>query len=116
MTEEQYNTIVSKLDWIISQLHGRPADAQKPASRAPDPNAEDKVARMLCPKCEGPMRLKVSRNGNQFASCQDYPSCDGLRWMSGDAPAPKVQSHPDKGGHPKPAATAPSESSDDVPF
>lgn len=35
-----------------------------------------------CPKCGGPMVIKLSRNG-KFLSCKQYPDCDGARTIDG---------------------------------
>jgi DNA topoisomerase-1 len=37
---------------------------------------------MQCPKCEGAMIYKLSRNG-KFFSCAKYPDCDGARKLDG---------------------------------
>ena len=36
-----------------------------------------------CPKCEGPMIIKLSKNG-KFLSCKNYPDCMGARKMTGE--------------------------------
>ncbi len=43
----------------------------------------------LCPKCEGPMIVKLGRFG-KFLSCANYPECKGTKPMEGTArPEPK---------------------------
>ncbi len=37
---------------------------------------------IICPKCEAPMIIKLSRGG-KFYSCSLYPDCDGARTMDG---------------------------------
>jgi DNA topoisomerase I len=37
---------------------------------------------MVCPKCNGKMIVKLSRNG-KFYSCANYPDCDGARTIEG---------------------------------
>jgi DNA topoisomerase-1 len=37
---------------------------------------------MLCPKCNGPMIVKLSRGG-KFYSCSNYPDCDGAKTIDG---------------------------------
>jgi DNA topoisomerase-1 len=36
-----------------------------------------------CPKCGGPMIIKLSKNG-KFLSCKNYPECVGARKMTGE--------------------------------
>lgn len=36
-----------------------------------------------CPKCGGPMIIKLSKNG-KFLSCKNYPECTGARKMTGE--------------------------------
>lgn len=54
--------------------------------------SKDKVAKLTnlgdadpkhkCPKCNGPMVIKLARNGN-FLSCKNYPECMGARTIDG---------------------------------
>jgi DNA topoisomerase-1 len=37
---------------------------------------------MLCPTCNGPMIVKLSRGG-KFYSCSNYPDCDGAKTIDG---------------------------------
>ena len=36
-----------------------------------------------CPKCQGPMIIKLSKNG-KFLSCKNYPECVGARKITGE--------------------------------
>ena len=45
-------------------------------------NLGEAPADILCPKCGGPMIIKLSRNG-KFYSCAKYPDCDGARKLDG---------------------------------
>jgi DNA topoisomerase-1 len=36
-----------------------------------------------CPKCSGPMIIKLSKNG-KFLSCKNYPECTGARKITGE--------------------------------
>jgi len=38
---------------------------------------------MKCPKCSGPMIIKLSKNG-KFLSCKNYPECTGARKITGE--------------------------------
>ncbi len=38
---------------------------------------------MKCPKCQGPMIIKLSKNG-KFLSCKNYPECVGARKITGE--------------------------------
>ncbi len=38
---------------------------------------------MKCPKCQGPMIIKLSKNG-KFLSCKNYPECMGARKITGE--------------------------------
>ncbi len=38
---------------------------------------------MVCPKCNGPMIIKLSKNG-KFLSCKNYPDCTGARKITGE--------------------------------
>ena len=40
-------------------------------------------ASIKCPKCEGPMIIKLSKNG-KFLSCKNYPDCMGARKITGE--------------------------------
>ncbi len=43
-----------------------------------------------CPKCEGPMLIKLGRYG-KFLSCANYPDCKGTRQIDGtERPEPKI--------------------------
>jgi DNA topoisomerase-1 len=58
-----------------------------------DVKAKDKIdkvssygeadASIKCPKCEGPMIIKLSKNG-KFLSCKNYPDCMGARKITGE--------------------------------
>ncbi|MCX6716125.1 MAG: type I DNA topoisomerase [Candidatus Taylorbacteria bacterium] len=39
-------------------------------------------AKFKCPKCGGPMEIKLGRNG-KFISCEKYPDCEGALTMEG---------------------------------
>ncbi len=44
----------------------------------------------LCPKCEGPMVIKLGRYG-KFLSCANYPDCKGTRQIDGtERPEPTI--------------------------
>ncbi len=45
-------------------------------------NMGDAPDDMLCPKCNGPMIVKLARNG-KFYSCEKYPDCIGARNLEG---------------------------------
>ncbi len=45
-------------------------------------NLGDAPADMRCPKCDGAMIIKLSKNG-KFFSCAKYPECDGARKIDG---------------------------------
>ena len=38
---------------------------------------------MVCPKCQGPMIIKLSKSG-KFLSCKNYPECMGARKITGE--------------------------------
>ena len=38
---------------------------------------------IVCPKCKGPMIIKLSKNG-KFLSCKNYPDCTGARKITGE--------------------------------
>ncbi len=42
----------------------------------------DAEAHHICPKCSGPMIIKLGKNG-KFLSCQKFPDCDGARTIDG---------------------------------
>jgi DNA topoisomerase-1 len=42
----------------------------------------DADAKMRCPKCKGPMIIKLGKNG-KFLSCKKFPECDGARTLEG---------------------------------
>ena len=42
----------------------------------------DADKKMTCPKCKGPMIIKLGKNG-KFLSCKKFPDCDGARTMEG---------------------------------
>lgn len=88
------------------------------ATKAPGERAEERVAKMSCPKCGGQMRLRTSKNNKQFAGCGGYPACDGIRWLSGDVPPDRGAAPKPTARNPKPAETTPAidESGDCVPF
>ena len=35
------------------------------------------MAEIKCPKCDSPMVIRISREGNQFYGCTRYPHCKG---------------------------------------
>ncbi len=43
---------------------------------------------MTCPTCQGPMIIKLGKNG-KFLSCAKYPSCEGTRSIEGRLPGEK---------------------------
>ncbi|MEI8339112.1 MAG: type I DNA topoisomerase [bacterium] len=43
----------------------------------------DADAKWKCPKCQGPMIIKLGRSG-KFLSCAKYPDCDGARTITGE--------------------------------
>jgi len=45
-------------------------------------NMGDADPKHKCPKCNGPMIIKLARNG-KFLSCKKYPECDGARTIDG---------------------------------
>jgi len=45
-------------------------------------NLGDADPAMKCPKCDGPMIVKLSKNG-KFLSCSNFPECDGARTHDG---------------------------------
>jgi DNA topoisomerase-1 len=46
-------------------------------------NLGDADPSIKCPKCGGPMIIKLSKNG-KFLSCKNYPDCLGARKMTGE--------------------------------
>ncbi|MFA5997696.1 MAG: type I DNA topoisomerase [Candidatus Paceibacterota bacterium] len=42
----------------------------------------DADPKFKCPKCNGPMIIKLAKNG-KFLSCKKYPDCDGARQIDG---------------------------------
>jgi DNA topoisomerase-1 len=46
-------------------------------------NLGEASADIKCPKCNGPMIIKLSRNG-KFLSCKNYPDCTGARKITGE--------------------------------
>ncbi len=46
-------------------------------------NLGEADASIKCPKCGGPMIIKLSKNG-KFLSCKNYPDCLGARKMTGE--------------------------------
>ncbi|MFH1455093.1 MAG: type I DNA topoisomerase [bacterium] len=58
-----------------------------------DVKSKDKIAKVTnlgeadenikCPKCNGPMIIKLSKNG-KFLSCKNYPDCTGARKITGE--------------------------------
>jgi restriction system protein len=70
----------SKLGGMLAQarasLEGKSRGASPPLSPISDPSPS-------CPRCTGPMELKVARRGrnvgNEFWSCCDFPKCRGAR-------------------------------------
>ena len=115
MTGEEYQTLFSKLhDIEATMLEIKSALALRPAATDSSARAEERVAKMNCPKCGGAMTLRSAKtSGKQFAGCRGYPACDGIRWLSGDVP-------PDRPGNvSKPVAKPPplvESGGDDVPF
>ncbi|OHA80000.1 MAG: DNA topoisomerase I [Candidatus Yonathbacteria bacterium RIFCSPHIGHO2_01_FULL_44_41] len=45
-------------------------------------NMGDADPKHKCPKCNGPMIIKLARNG-KFLSCKKYPDCEGARMIDG---------------------------------
>ena len=45
-------------------------------------NLGDAPADILCPKCQGPMIIKLAKNG-KFLSCSRFPECVGARTIDG---------------------------------
>lgn len=45
-------------------------------------NLGDADPKLKCPKCNGPMIIKLARNG-KFLSCKNYPDCVGARTIEG---------------------------------
>ncbi len=46
-------------------------------------NLGDADAKHVCPKCGGPMVIKLSKSGT-FLSCKRFPECDGARTAEGE--------------------------------
>jgi DNA topoisomerase I len=46
-------------------------------------NLGDAQSDQKCPKCEGPMIIKLSKSG-KFLSCANYPTCQGARKINGE--------------------------------
>jgi DNA topoisomerase-1 len=46
-------------------------------------NLGEADASIKCPKCGGPMIIKLSKNG-KFLSCKNYPDCTGARKITGE--------------------------------
>ncbi|KKT32134.1 MAG: topoisomerase protein [Candidatus Nomurabacteria bacterium GW2011_GWD1_44_10] len=46
-------------------------------------NMGDADPKHKCPKCNGPMIIKLARNG-KFLSCKKYPDCEGARTIDGE--------------------------------
>ena len=46
-------------------------------------NLGDADASIKCPKCQGPMVIKLSKSG-KFLSCKNYPDCTGARKITGE--------------------------------
>ena len=46
-------------------------------------NLGEADASMVCPKCNGQMIIKLSKNG-KFLSCKNYPDCTGARKITGE--------------------------------
>ncbi len=60
-------------------------------------NLGDAHPDMKCPKCGGPMVIKLSKNG-KFLSCARFPDCDGARMFDGTelaGPRPTGEKCPD---------------------
>jgi len=60
-------------------------------------NMGDADPTILCPKCEGKMIVKLSKNG-KFLSCAKFPECDGARGMDGkelEGPKPTGEKCPE---------------------
>jgi DNA topoisomerase I len=59
-------------------------------------NMGDAPAEFPCPKCGGPMIVKLGKNG-KFLSCAKFPECDGLRAIDGreiEGPKPTGETCP----------------------
>ncbi len=63
-------------------------------------NLGDAPSEWKCPKCGGPMIIKLGKNG-KFMSCAKYPDCDGARTIEGkemEGPKKTGEKCPDCGG------------------
>lgn len=121
MNDEQFNRLGGILEHMSEVMENIREDitqirAQGSLGRisAGGNTAEDKVASMKCPTCGGAMSLRTSRKtGNSFAGCVSYPSCSGIRWLSGDVPPPREAPRPSRQPFPPEPKFTPS---DDAPF
>lgn len=75
---------ISSIVGLFNPEKRKPSSEPKPEFKAPLPNAP------LCPKCNGPMRLRVARkgklSGGKFYGCARFPSCKGTRSYSWQRP------------------------------
>lgn len=70
---------------VMSEFYNAFHDAIKSKEDIPKmTNLGDADSSIKCPKCDGPMIVKLAKIG-KFLSCAKFPECDGARMENGDA-------------------------------